>query len=119
MSDKADQFLVSMAQRSFYDQMLEAGVKIHLYTRNFLHAKHLTVDDTITLIGSSNMDIRSFLLNAEVSVLIYDSDVAERMRCVQEQCLKHCRTLAREEWDQRPLRVKVMQNVARLVDAVL
>lgn len=118
-SDKADQFLVSMAQRSFYDQMLEAGVKIHLYTRNFLHAKHLTVDDTITLIGSSNMDIRSFLLNAEVSVLIYDSDVAERMRCVQEQCLKHCRALTLEEWDQRPLPVKVTQNIARLVDSVL
>jgi cardiolipin synthase len=119
VSDKADQLLVSLAQRSFYDQMLDAGVKIHLYTRNFLHAKHITIDDAITLIGSSNMDIRSFLLNAEVSVLVYDAEMAAKMREVQEQCLKHCRPLTLEEWDQRPLRVKVMQNVARLVDAVL
>lgn len=119
VSEKADQVLVSMAQRSFYDEMLESGVKIHLYQRNFLHAKHLTVDDTITLIGSSNMDIRSFLLNSEVSVLIYDADVAARMRVIQDQCLKHCRPLTAEEWDKRALPVKVMQNMARLVDAVL
>lgn len=119
VSEKADQLLVSMAQRSFYDQMLEAGVKMHLYQKNFLHAKHMTVDDAITLIGSSNMDIRSFLLNAEVSVLAYDSDVAARMHAVQDQCLRHCRDLTLAEWDQRPLRVKVTQNIARLVDAVL
>ena len=65
------------------------------------------------------MDIRSFLLNAEVSVLVYDAEVAARMRAVQDQCLTHCRELTLAEWDQRPLRVKVMQNIARLVDAVL
>jgi cardiolipin synthase len=119
VSDKADQILVGLAQRSFYEEMLDAGVKIHLYQRNFLHAKHMVIDDAITLVGSSNMDIRSFRLNSEISVLIYDAATAARLAAAHEQCFKHCRLLTVEEWNQRPLRVKVTQNVARLVDAIL
>src|SRR5205814_4463651 len=75
VSTQIDQYLVGLGQRSFYDEMLEAGVKIHSYTPKFLHAKHVSVDDCIALIGSSNMDIRSFLLNAEVMLVIYDQNV--------------------------------------------
>jgi cardiolipin synthase len=64
VSRQADQLLVGLAQPSFYEELLEAGVQIHLYRERFLHAKHLSVDDAVALIGSSNMDIRSFLLNA-------------------------------------------------------
>src|SRR5204862_5971726 len=82
VSQKADQLLVGLAQRSFYEDLLEAGVQIHLYKKRFLHAKHLSIDDAIVLIGSSNMDIRSFLLNAEISVIIYDTKVAEDLRVI-------------------------------------
>ena len=64
--------LVQLAQQSYYDTMLKAGVDIHRHTGSFLHAKHMSIDDDVALIGSSNLDIRSFALNAEVSVLICD-----------------------------------------------
>ena len=57
---------------SYYDELLGAGVHIHLYRPRFLHAKHLSVDDSIAVLGSTNIDIRSFALNAEVSFIVYD-----------------------------------------------
>src|SRR5438552_3068099 len=75
-----DQVLVGMAQRSYYEQLLESGVRIHSYRKCFLHAKHLTFDDSVALIGSSNMDIRSFSLNEEISVLIYDSNIVAQLK---------------------------------------
>src|SRR5262249_38302064 len=60
VSHKADQVLVGLAQRSYYEELLAAGVKIHQYKERFLHAKHMSIDDEIAVIGSSNMDLRSF-----------------------------------------------------------
>src|SRR5262249_48722881 len=62
VSEKGDHFLVSLAQESYYEELLEAGVQVHLYRKNFLHAKHLSVDNAVAVIGSSNLDIRSFAL---------------------------------------------------------
>src|SRR5699024_2478935 len=63
VSEIGDQFLVFHAQRSYYSVLLEAGVRIWLYRApTILHAKHVSIDDSVTVIGSSNMDIRSFLL---------------------------------------------------------
>ncbi len=71
VSEIADQPLVFYAQRSYYDELLEAGVKIWLYRApTILHSKFVIVDDAISVIGSSNIDMRSFSLNLEVSVLM-------------------------------------------------
>ena len=69
VSQEEDELLVCLAQKSYYPQLLEAGVKVHLYQKNFLRAKHLSIDDSVALIGSSNLDIRSFMLNEEISLL--------------------------------------------------
>ena len=74
-SEIGDQFLVYNAQRSYYEQLLRAGVKVYLYQSPILlHSKHLSVDDDIAVIGSSNMDLRSFTLNLEVLLLCYDKE---------------------------------------------
>ena len=66
MSEIGDQGLVYHAQRSYYGELLKAGVRIFLYPAPYiLHAKHFSIDDKIAVIGSSNMDIRSFSLNSE------------------------------------------------------
>ena len=71
VSEQADQWLVGHAQRSYYSDLLEAGVRIFMYPAPYiLHAKHMSIDDDIAFIGSSNMDIRSFSLNAESSLLV-------------------------------------------------
>ncbi|HYT88377.1 MAG TPA: cardiolipin synthase [Gemmataceae bacterium] len=119
VSRQADQVLVGLAQRSYYEELLEGGVKIHLYQRRFLHAKHVSVDDSIALIGSSNMDIRSFRLNAEISLLIYDPQAAAQLHAVQDRYFSNSHLLTLEEWQQRPRLTKIAQNMARLVDSLL
>ena len=60
-------------------------MKIHLYKPRFLHAKHLSIDDDIAIVGSTNMDIRSFALNAEINILVYDPKVVAELRLIQEK----------------------------------
>lgn len=119
VSTKADQLLVGFAQRSYYEQLLEYGVKIHAYRRNFLHAKHLTIDDRVTVIGSSNMDIRSFALNEEVNLIIYNRTLTAQMHAQQERYFRHAAQISLKKWRDRPWPVRVAQNVARLISPLL
>jgi cardiolipin synthase len=119
VSEKADQLFVSLAQKSYYEELLEAGVQIHLYRKNFLHAKHLSVDDSVALIGSSNLDIRSFALNAELMLMIYDLGVLAQLAVEQESYFANSRTLTRAAWGQRSFGSKLAQNLARLLSPLL
>ncbi|MCE9605356.1 MAG: cardiolipin synthase [Planctomycetia bacterium] len=119
VSREIDQWLVGFAQRSFYEQLLEAGVVVHLHREKFLHAKHLSIDDEAVQIGSSNMDIRSFALNAEVSCIVYHRELAQKLRSIQERYIAGAETLSLERWRGRPGYVKVAENLARLVDSLL
>lgn len=111
--------LVQLAQQSFYGTMLRAGVRIHKHHDSFLHAKHLSVDDDVALIGSSNFDVRSFALNAEVSVLICDRKVVAELARVQNGYLAHCELVTLES--RRALRPgqRALENLARLTDSLL
>jgi cardiolipin synthase A/B len=119
VSKAADQVLVSLAQKSYYDALLEAGLKIHLYQKHFLHAKHLSIDDDIAMVGSSNMDIRSFQLNAEIVLLFYDPAVVGQLRAVQERYFAHCELLTLEKWRQRSGVSEFLENMARLLSPLL
>lgn len=119
VNERRDQLLVSLAQRSYYDELLEAGVQIHLHRARFLHAKHMSIDNDIVLIGSSNMDIRSFQLNAEISLLLYDATVASLMRVVQDRYFAGSELLTLEMWRTRPRHNRVSENLARLVSPLL
>ncbi len=114
-----DQWLVGLAQRSYYDELLEMGVYIHHYGEAFLHAKHVTWDDRLVFVGSSNMDIRSFTLNAEISLLFYDAGLVERVRIEQERYFSGSVTLDVKRWRRRSLPVKIVQNLARLLSPLL
>ncbi len=111
--------LVTLAQQSFYDRMLRAGVRIHRHSGSFLHAKHMSVDDDVALIGSANLDIRSFALNAEVSVLICDRAVVAELREVQDGYLRHADLVTREERRSLPVWRRGLENLARLTDSLL
>jgi cardiolipin synthase A/B len=119
VSRVADQFLVSRAQCSYYTELLQKGVHIHLFHEKLLHAKHMSIDGAVALIGSSNMDIRSFVLNAEVTLAIYDVNVVAELRKEQERTLERSEALLLEKWGNRPLGQKVIQNMARLVSPLL
>ncbi len=119
LSRHANQLITQFAQRSFYDELLGAGVEIYLYRPRFLHAKHITIDDDIALVGSTNMDIRSFALNAEINLLIYDRNIVNRLRDLQQSYFAHSDRLTPAEWQNRSLGARVLQNTARLMDSFL
>ena len=119
LSARSNQRVTNLAQQSYYEQLLEAGVRIHLYRPGFLHAKHMSVDGEIGLIGSTNIDIRSFALNAELSVLIYDAKIVRDLWDVQKQYFSQSEVVSAEIWNARPLPLKIVQNVARLADSLL
>jgi cardiolipin synthase len=119
VSAAGDHPVVALAQRSYYEELLEAGVRIHLYGTNFLHAKHLSIDDTVAVIGTSNLDIRSFVLNAEVMLVIYDPGVTARLAAEQERYFAGSRVLTLAQWRQRSFAGKVAQNLARLLSPLL
>jgi cardiolipin synthase len=118
-SEAPDQFLVFHAQRSFYAALLRAGVKIALYRKPILlHSKFLTVDDDIAVIGSSNMDMRSFELSLEVTLVCYDRGVVAECRKVEAYYLEHARTINLPEWEARSTATKLVENLARLTSAL-
>jgi cardiolipin synthase A/B len=114
-----DQLLVGLGQRSYYDELLSSGVRICRYGRRFLHAKHITVDGQIAWIGSSNLDIRSFSLNAEIVVLLYDEGACKRLGEEQERYLREGEMLTLANWRQRRPIIKVIENLARLLSPLL
>ncbi|MCD1570552.1 cardiolipin synthase [Agromyces mediolanus] len=119
VSEIGDQALVYHAQRSYYEALLRAGVRIYMYKAPYiLHAKHFTVDDEVAVIGSSNMDIRSFELNAEVSLLVRGSSFVREMRQIEDGYRRDSRELTLDEWMTQPLRSTVLDNLARLTSAL-
>jgi cardiolipin synthase len=114
-----DQVLVCLAQRSYYDELMDSGVRICRYRKRFLHAKHVTIDDTIAWIGTSNLDIRSFALNAEIVVLFYGGGLCKRLGEEQARYLAEGEVLELPKWQSRPLVLKVAENLARLLSPLL
>ncbi|MET4780993.1 cardiolipin synthase [Glaciihabitans sp. UYNi722] len=119
VSEVGDQPVVFHAQRSYYEALLRAGVRIWLYrTPTVLHAKHFTIDDDVAVVGSSNMDMRSFSLNYEISVMMRGRHIVQQLRDVEQSYRDESRELFLDDWLERPLRSKVLDNTARLTAAV-
>jgi cardiolipin synthase len=119
LSAASDSRFIDLAQGSYYGVLLEVGVKISQCETNFLHAKHMTVDDDIALIGSSNMDMRSFELNSEVTLVSYDRDIVAQLHALEAQYLAGSRALEARRWRSRSLALKVAGNCARLLSPLL
>ncbi len=119
VSEEGDQAMVYHAQRSYYEALLRAGVVIWMYRKPFiLHSKSVTIDDEVAVIGSSNMDMRSFGLNLEVSMLVRGEEFVRDMRAVEHTYRRPSRQLTVEEWQRQPLRSTILDNLARLTSAL-
>ncbi|WP_395245269.1 cardiolipin synthase [Agromyces sp. MMS24-K17] len=119
VSEIGDQGSVWHAQRSYYGALLRAGVRIFLYPGPYiLHAKHLSIDDDVAVIGSSNMDIRSFNLNFEISLLVRGKTFVADMREVEAGYRAIGRELTLAEWEQEPGTATFLDGVARLTSAL-
>ncbi|WP_380163889.1 cardiolipin synthase [Jannaschia sp. R86511] len=117
--EQADQFFVHHAQRSYYEQLLRAGIRIYLYPAPYvLHAKHMGVDSDISVVGSSNLDIRSFTLDLECTLLVHGRSFRDQLREVEDGYRAVSRELTLAGWLARPRWQKVTDNLARLTSAL-
>lgn len=119
VSEVGDQGPVWHAQRSYYDALLRAGVRIFLYPSPYiLHAKHLSIDDDVAVIGSSNLDIRSFVLNFEITMLVRGASFVAGMREVEASYRELSRELTLQEWRREPRSRTFLDGVFRLTSSL-
>ncbi len=117
--EKNDQWLVKWASRSYYDELLEAGAKIFEFQPKILHAKLMTIDDELTLIGSGNMDIRSFRLNFEITLLIQDVGINQQAQKLFDDDKKNSVQIQTETFRRRGLCKQLTENSCRLLAPIL
>jgi cardiolipin synthase len=114
-----DSRLVNAASKSYYEDLLCAGVDIYMYQKGFVHAKTLVADGNLSIIGTANMDLRSFELNFEVNVLLYDRTFSQQLRAVFLKILKMPKKLIKMPRCQRPAYKQLPERIARLFSHVL
>jgi len=114
-----DSFIVQAASRSYYADLLAAGVRIFEFEGGLLHTKSLTLDGEITLIGSANMDRRSFDLNYENNILFCDSALTAEMRRSQEAYLAQSHEVTAEMVAQWPITRRLWNNAIAMLGPVL
>lgn len=116
---KVDSFLVQHASQAYYQDLLDAGVRIALFKGGLLHAKTVVIDDDYCLFGTVNIDMRSFYLNMEVSLAIYTPEMVAQVADCQETYLLNCDFLTSEQWQQRHRYERLFDNVLRLFSPLL
>ena len=117
--ERNDSRLVGAASRSQYEPLLESGVEIHEFTRGLLHAKTITVDRSLALVTTANLDRRSFELNYEASLVVFDSDFASRLRFLQRSYIDASRSIDPRAWSRRGWARKIAQNAAGVFAPIL
>ncbi len=116
---RSDSKVVDLASHSYLDDMMKAGVKILFYEPGFLHSKLLIIDDGLTVIGSANMDFRSFEHNFEVNAFVYDEDFTTRMAAVFEDDASRSHMLTPGEWFNRPRKRRIVESFMRVFSPLL
>ena len=119
MPKKSDSVIVGAAAKFYYEDLLQAGVKIYLYKKGFVHAKTVVADNYISVVGTANMDIRSFDLNFEIMSIIYGKGFSNQLEQAFTNDLKECEELSYEVWMQRGVLKKISHSVANLVSSFL
>ncbi|WOP14260.1 cardiolipin synthase [Ottowia sp. SB7-C50] len=105
-----DSDTVRLASKAEWGPLLQAGVEIHEYLPTMMHNKLLIIDQEMTSVGSTNFDVRSFRLNDEASLNVYDRGFAQKMTHVFEEDLKHTKRYTFEVWEKRPVKDKLIER---------
>jgi len=114
-----DSWIVGAASRSYYEDLLDAGVRIFEYQGGLLHTKSLTLDGEVTLIGSANMDRRSFELNYENNILFYDRSLTADMLGRQETYIAKSKPITRDMVERWPWHRRLWNNTIAMLGPVL
>ena len=116
---RGDSWMVHKGTMSYIDEMLEAGVKVYMYKKGFLHSKLMVSDDVISTVGSTNMDFRSFEHNFEANAFFYDKETALAIKEIFLKDIKSCLLLTPKIWNSRSVSSKIAESVIRLFSPLL
>ena len=116
---RADTWLIHKGSLSYLAEMMDAGVKIYLYKKGFIHSKLMVSDDNFSTVGSTNMDFRSFEHNFEANAFFYDRDTALALKEIFLADQKSCMLLTLKIWNKRSWKNKVTESVVRLLSPLL
>jgi cardiolipin synthase len=119
MPERNDSLLVHYTCRSYFDDMLAAGIQIFGFKGGLLHTKSVVVDREIALFGSVNLDVRSFWLDFEVTLGVYDPDFTRRLLALQDTYIQNSTSVDLQTWQQRPNKERFLENLARLASPLL
>ncbi len=117
--NKPDKRIVFHASRSYFPELLDAGVKVYEYERGFMHSKIVIVDYELASIGTSNMDMRSFHLNFEVNAFLFRTNSTQKLVEEYLNDLEFSKQLDKATFDDRHLGFKVLESTARLLSPLL
>jgi cardiolipin synthase len=116
---RSDHPIVGAAGRSYYEPLIDSGINIYSYKSGMLHAKTITVDDSFGLLGSANIDVRSFNLNFEINVLLYGEQITHLLRFAQNKYLAESELVDLTQWQQRPMALQYLEHAAALLSPLL
>jgi cardiolipin synthase len=119
LPERGDSRLADFASRSYFPELLRAGGRVFLYQDGVLHGKTAMFDDNLTVVGSANMDIRSFRLNFELSCFARDAKFAQQMAAFYERTLPACRELTLEDVEQTSYLTRLAESAANLMSPLL
>ncbi len=119
LPQKNDSTLVDWASRTFFDDLLEAGVKIYKFNQGLLHTKSILVDDRLAMVGTVNMDTRSFLLNFEVMMLVEDKNFAQEVSELQQSYCAQSVLMDYQSWKHRPSYHRIIEKLFFLFSPLL
>lgn len=112
--DESDSWTAKHATNAYLEQLFEANIKIYRYTKGFIHAKTMVVDDIFSTVGTSNMDYRSFNINFEINALIYNHESSMTIKALFLEDLKDAHLIDPVEWKNRNKYDKLKEAYARL-----
>lgn len=117
--EKADLFFMDPANKSYYQECLEAGIRIYEKRGRFIHAKTSVSDDYLSIIGSANMDYRSLELSYEINTYTYNEEIAKENKRIFLTDLEGCKEILAKEWKKRPWYRKISEPLMRLFAPLL
>jgi cardiolipin synthase len=115
----SDSKIVDNASAFYFNRLLRSGVEIYQYTKGFIHSKSMIIDNTISILGTANMDIRSFDLNFEVNAILYDGELTKQMKDQFYEDLKNADQINKNEWEKRSIFTQLLESIARLFSPIL
>ncbi|KMQ64838.1 hypothetical protein ACM46_11495 [Chryseobacterium angstadtii] len=114
-----DSVIVNAAAYSYYEELLESNVRVFFYTKGFIHAKTMIIDDLFSSVGTANMDVRSQELNFEVNALVFDEKINGKLQDLFHEDMKDCEEIFLDSWKKRPGYKVFFEHMARLLSPLI